>query len=158
MMTKPIYIPAKFIPGDRRQKAFVININCRRDRKVTSYTDNYFVYLFKKKAAVYDLLVFPILFFSSKSWKRFEIVICFASSSTRVTTHTERNLMLQEAVFFSIAPIGDGTESHEYRHVLLTSFHSRPMTTTLENRYRESQLMQYCLFLLFIFLSNLVAV
>ena len=27
MTTKPIYIPAKFIPGDRRQKTFVTNVN-----------------------------------------------------------------------------------------------------------------------------------
>jgi len=112
MTTKPIYIPAKFVPGDRRQKTFVTNGKCRREIKVTSYKDNYFLYLFKKNVAVYDVLVFLIFFFSSKNWKRFEIIICFASSSTRVTTHTQRSRMLQQAVFFSpIAPIGDGTGS-----------------------------------------------
>jgi hypothetical protein len=70
------------------------------ERKVTSYKDNYFLYLFKKKVAVYDVLGFLILFFSSKSRKQFEIIICFASSSKRVRTHTQRSRMLKQAVFF----------------------------------------------------------
>lgn len=99
MTIKRIYIPAKFIPGDRRQKTFVTNGKCKREIKVTSYKDNYFLYLFKKNVAVYDVLVLLILLFSSRRWKRFEIIICFASSSTRVTKHTERSRMLQQAVF-----------------------------------------------------------
>jgi len=44
----------------------MVNVG-ERERKVTSYKDNYFVYLFKKKVVVYDVLGFLILFFSSKS-------------------------------------------------------------------------------------------
>lgn len=43
MTTKPIYIPAKFIPGDRRQKTFVINV--KRDKGYILQRQLFFVFI-----------------------------------------------------------------------------------------------------------------
>lgn len=99
------------------------------------------MYLFQNQASVYGALVFsyPFLLFKELKtiWNHY--LFCFFKY-THDNTHKERSLMLQEAVYFPIAPIGDGTGSPQYRHVLLTSFHSRTMTTNLKNKFRESQL------------------